>query len=185
MWRNSAEGWNTNPTWRSLAPWVSAFSPSNDTSPASGQSSPAMIRSSVVLPEPEGPSSANNSPSPTFKSTLSSAVNAPNFFTIFLTSIVTWNVPFVQPPFEDGLHHQCDQRQHGQQGRDRERRYELIFIVEDLDQERHGVGLAADVARDHRHRAELTHGAGIAQQYAIQQAPLDIGQSDAEEGLQP
>jgi hypothetical protein len=32
---------------------MSAFSPSKLTSPASGQSSPATIRSSVVLPEPE------------------------------------------------------------------------------------------------------------------------------------
>src|ERR1700716_869670 len=111
-----------------------------------------MIRNSVVLPEPEGPSSARSSPLPTFKSTLSSAVNAPNFFTIFLTSIVTWNLPFVQPPFEHGLH-----------------------------QQRHRVGLAADVTRDHRHRAKLAHGAGVAQQYAIKQPPLDIGQSDAEE----
>ena len=33
------------------------------TAPLSGNSSPAMMRSSVVLPEPEGPSSATNSPS--------------------------------------------------------------------------------------------------------------------------
>src|SRR5438067_3588454 len=97
-----------------------------------------MILSIVVLPEPDGPSSANNSPSPTFRSTSSSAAKLPNFFTMFLTSIVTWiclwDLSFVQPPFEDGLHHQGDQRQHGQQRRDRERRYELIFIIEDLDQ---------------------------------------------------
>src|SRR5262245_33697210 len=116
-----------------------------------------MIRSSVVLPEPDGPSSASNSPSPTFRSTLSSAAKLPNFFTIPLTSIVTWNLSFVQPPLENRLHHQGDQRQHGQQRGDRERRYELIFIVEDLDQQRHGVGLAADVARHDRHRAELAH----------------------------
>ena len=48
-----------------------------------------MIRSSVVLPEPDGPSSASNSPLPTFRSTLSSAANAPNFLTMFLTSMVT------------------------------------------------------------------------------------------------
>ena len=52
-----------------------------------------MIRSSVVLPEPDGPSSASNSPLPTFRSTLSSAVKAPNFLTMFLTSMVTWVVP--------------------------------------------------------------------------------------------
>ena len=48
-----------------------------------------MIRSSVVLPEPDGPSSASNSPLPTFRSTSSSAAKAPNFFTMFLTSMVT------------------------------------------------------------------------------------------------
>jgi len=36
--------------------------PSIRTSPTSGQSRPAMIRNSVVLPEPDGPSSASNSP---------------------------------------------------------------------------------------------------------------------------
>ena len=76
-----------------------------------------MIRSSVVLPEPDGPSSASNSPLATFRSTLSSAANAPNFFTIFLTSIVTRILPFVQTPLENGLRHQRDQRQHRQQAR--------------------------------------------------------------------
>src|ERR1700686_3825647 len=141
-----------------------------------------MIRSSVVLPEPEGPSRASNSPSPTFRSTLSRAVKAPNFFTMFLTSIVTWNVPFVQTPLENGFHHQRDQRQHRQQRSDRERRHELIFIVENFDQERHGVGLAADMAGYHRHRAELAHRARIAQQYAIQQTPFNIGHGAAEAG---
>src|SRR3954452_3606494 len=143
-----------------------------------------MIRSSVVLPEPDGPSSASNSPLPTFRSTLSSAVNAPNFLTMFLTSMVTRGLSFVQTPFEHGLHDQRDQRQHREQRCNRKRRYELILIVENLNQQRHGVGLAADMARYDRHRAELAHGARVAQQYAIQQPPFDIGQSDAEEGLQ-
>src|SRR3954451_10914562 len=171
MWRNSASCWNTNPTWRSLAPCPSASSPSIRTSPASGQSRPAMIRNSVVLPEPEGPSSASNSPLPTFRSTLSSAANAPNFLTMFLTSMVTWIVPclsFVETPFENSLHDQRDQGQHRQQRGNRKRRHELILIVEDLDQQRHGVGLAADMARHDRHRAEFPHGARVAQQYAIQ-----------------
>src|SRR3954470_10008362 len=141
-----------------LRPWIR-------TSPASGQSRPAMIRSSVVLPEPEGPSSASNSPCATLRSTLSSAVKLPNFLTMFLTSMVTWPVPwflsFVEAALENGLHDQRDQRQHRQQRRNRERRYELIFIVEDLDQERHRVGLAADMARHHGHRTELAHGTRI------------------------
>ena len=37
-----------------------------------------MIRSSVVLPEPDGPSSATNSPVATLRLTSRSAVNAPN-----------------------------------------------------------------------------------------------------------
>src|ERR1700755_508052 len=109
-----------------------------------------MIRSSVVLPEPDGPSSASNSPLPTFRSTSSSAAKAPNFLTMFLTSMVTGNVlrhlSFIQAPFEHGLHHQRDQRQHRQQRGDRERRTELIFIVENFNQQRHGVGLAANVS---------------------------------------
>src|SRR6185295_12057843 len=144
-----------------------------------------MIRNSVVLPEPDGPSSASNSPLPTLRSTLSSAAKVPNFLTIFLTSMVTWVVPwrlpFVQSPFENGLHDQRDQGKHRQQRGNRKRRHELILIIEDLDQQRHGVGFAADMAGHHRYRAELAHGAGVAQQHTIQQAPFDIGQSDAEE----
>ncbi len=49
--------------------------------------------------------------------------------------------------------------------------------------QRHGVGVAADVAGDHRHRAELAHRAGVAQDHAVEQAPLDVGQRDAPEGL--
>src|SRR3954467_1759306 len=103
-----------------------------------------MIRSNVVLPEPDGPSSASNSPLATLRSTLSSAAKAPNFLTMFLTSMVTghvlWGLSFVEAPFQHRLHDQRDQRQHRQQRRDRERRDELIFVVEDLDQQRHGVG---------------------------------------------
>ena len=35
--------------------------------------------------------------------------------------------------------------------------YELILIVENFNQQRHGVGLAANMARHHRYRAELAH----------------------------
>src|SRR5205085_12476195 len=111
--------------------------------PASGHSRPAMMRSSVVLPEPEGPSSASSSPLSTRRSTLSSAVKSPKRLTMFLTSMVTM-MPF-QTAFEHDLDHQRDQREHGQKRSDRKRRYELVFVVEDFNQQRHGVGLAADV----------------------------------------
>ena len=41
--------------------------PSSRICPELGSSSPAIIRSVVVLPQPEGPSSMKNSPSPTVK----------------------------------------------------------------------------------------------------------------------
>src|SRR3954452_6439081 len=132
-----------------------------------------MIRSSVVLPEPEGPSSASSSPSLTLRSTPSRALKLPNFLTRFLTSMVTCVVSFVEVTFENGLCDQRDQRQHCEQRSDREGGDELVFVVENLDQQRHGVGLAADVARHDRDRAELAHRTRVAEQDAIQHAPFD------------
>ncbi len=62
MCLNRAYCWNTKPTWRSAAPAQVTSCPSNSTWPLSGNSSPAMVRSRVVLPEPEGPSRARSSP---------------------------------------------------------------------------------------------------------------------------
>src|SRR3954469_12318447 len=45
--------------------------------PASGCSKPAIMRSVVVLPEPDGPSSVKNSPSPTTTSTSCTATTSP------------------------------------------------------------------------------------------------------------
>src|SRR5579862_3919165 len=50
--------------------------PPSETEPASGLSKPAMMRSVVVFPEPDGPSSVKNSPSPTFRSTFSTATTS-------------------------------------------------------------------------------------------------------------
>ena len=47
--------------------------PLRETEPLVGVRSPAMIRSSVVLPEPLGPTSATVAPSPTRKDTSSSS----------------------------------------------------------------------------------------------------------------
>src|SRR5690348_5252066 len=51
--------------------------PPSSTRPVSGCSKPAIIRSVVVLPEPDGPSSVKNSPSPTVRSTSSTATTSP------------------------------------------------------------------------------------------------------------
>ena len=76
-----------------------------------------------------------------------------------------------------------DEREHDEQRRDRERRLVLVLVVEDLDVERQRVGPAADVARDDRDRAELAHRARVAQDDAVEQAPLDLRQRDAQERL--
>ncbi len=49
--------------------------------------------------------------------------------------------------------------------------------------QRQGVGHPANVPGHHRHRAELTHGPGGAQHYAIDQAPLDVRHGDMPEHL--
>src|SRR5260370_31021621 len=46
--------------------------------PSSGTSKPAISRNSVVLPQPDGPSSAKNSPASTASDTRSTAATAPN-----------------------------------------------------------------------------------------------------------
>src|SRR5689334_16179912 len=54
--------------------------PPSSTRPVSGCSKPAIIRSVVVFPEPDGPSSVKNSPAPTFRSTSSTATTSPYVF---------------------------------------------------------------------------------------------------------
>src|ERR1700740_1397840 len=51
--------------------------PSSRISPMSGRSNPAIMRSNVVLPQPEGPSRVKNSPASTARLTLSTAVSGP------------------------------------------------------------------------------------------------------------
>src|SRR5580698_4512581 len=90
------------------------------------------------------------------------------------------------PPVAGALHERLhEQRERGEQGEergDRERADEVVLVVEDLDVQRHGVGEPADVPRDHRDRAELAHGARVAEHHAVHQAPAHLGQRDAEEG---
>ena len=58
-------------------------------SPSVGASNPAIIRSTVVLPPPLGPSNAINSPSLTEKETFLTAVTPPNFLLTFFNSMLT------------------------------------------------------------------------------------------------
>src|ERR1700757_4010445 len=66
-------------------------------SPSVGTSSPAIMRRTVVLPPPLGPSSAINSPSLTEKLTELTAVTSPNFL------LTLWSSMLMREPSESML----------------------------------------------------------------------------------
>src|SRR5256885_349797 len=73
--------------------------PLTETSPASPSSSPAIIRSVVVLPHPLGPRSVTHSPSCTSKVTASTASTSPKRLLKPLTAILVSNSPpSLSPP---------------------------------------------------------------------------------------
>ena len=76
------------------------FSPSITISPTLGRSRPASIRSSVVLPQPEGPSSAKNSLRWMSSETLSTATTSPNILVTLRieTTASSWLVTEVISP---------------------------------------------------------------------------------------
>src|SRR4029434_298179 len=53
-------------------------SPASTTCPASGSTSPATMRSTVLLPQPEGPSRERNSPGAASRETSATATTGPN-----------------------------------------------------------------------------------------------------------
>src|SRR5215211_2183511 len=152
-----------------------------------------MSRNRVVLPEPEGPSSAISSPARTDRLTPPTAVASPNRL---LRSTALMSVPAFQsmgrpsrdgmaiPPLEDGLCRQSEEGDASQERGDRKSGHEVVFIVEDLDVKRHGGGQATDMARDDGDGAELAHRAGIAQENAVEQRPADVGQGDGKKRTQ-
>src|SRR3546814_9248469 len=76
---NSASDWNTMPKSRLCVGTGVMSAPSSRMRPALGTSSPATMRSSVVLPQPEGPSRQTKVPCGTASDTSSTAVNSPKF----------------------------------------------------------------------------------------------------------
>src|SRR5678815_882905 len=78
MLGNSEYDWKTIPKLRKRAGTPRRLAPFCSTSPASGDSRPAITRSSVVLPQPDGPRKQTNSPSPIASVTSFSAGTVPN-----------------------------------------------------------------------------------------------------------
>ncbi|VWB26054.1 hypothetical protein BME24068_01070 [Burkholderia metallica] len=83
MCGNSAYDWNIMFTGRRYGGSEARSSPSTKILPEVAVSSPASMRRSVDLPQPELPSSANSSFFAIVRFTLSTAVLSPNFFTTF------------------------------------------------------------------------------------------------------
>src|SRR5262249_6949381 len=155
---------------------------SNKIRPAVGVSRPATSRRKVVLPEPEGPSSASSSPGRTSRLISTTAAAAPKdldnpsaAIAIATRSGSGRSAPsgggegVSMSPLEERLGAEGDEGKACQKRGDGESSDEVVFIVEYLHVERHGVGEATYVAGNNRHRAEFTHGAGIAEQHAIEQ----------------
>src|SRR5688500_9991956 len=157
------------------------------TSPASGHSRPAMMRKSVVLPEPEGPSSAMSSPVRTERLTVFSATKSPNCLVRSTASMPIGGSGGVAAapklPFKNRLGRKSDERERHEERGDGEGCNEVVLIVEDLHVKGHGVGEAADVARDDGDGAELTHGARVAEEHSVEQSPADVGKRSVPEGL--
>ena len=74
---NNASDWNTMPRSRLWVGSAVMSAPSSAIEPALGSSRPAIMRSSVVLPQPDGPSRHTNVPCGTASVTSSTAVKSP------------------------------------------------------------------------------------------------------------
>jgi hypothetical protein len=70
-------------TFRSLGGTALTSAPRSTIRPSSGSSKPAIMRSVVVFPQPDGPSRQKNEPSGMAKDKSFTAVKSPNFFCRF------------------------------------------------------------------------------------------------------
>ena len=96
MCGNRARLWNTIPRLRSRGSHSVTRSSPMYTSPAVGDSRPAMMLSVVVLPQPDGPTKTTNSPSVTSRLTPLTASVAPKRLTI--RSSLTPAIPYSPSP---------------------------------------------------------------------------------------
>src|SRR5262245_38823400 len=152
------------------------------TLPASGVSRPAITRSSVDLPDPEGPRRAVSEPPGTSRLTSSRATKLPNRLVTSIAVIAT------DPPFQrEQVHADHDddreEEQHpgGAECAHLARLPELVVLL--LDEERHGLGLARDLVGHHGDGTVLAQRARRREDDPVDEAPPDGRERDAPEGL--
>src|SRR5215207_256199 len=100
------------PTPRFCGGRLVASSPRMVTSPASGDSSPAITRRSVDLPLPLGPSSAVSDPLGIARETLSRATKLPKRFVAWRTAIATRLLLSTEHVHRDQGEHREDREHH-------------------------------------------------------------------------
>src|SRR5580693_7046885 len=91
--------------------WVTS-SPASRMRPEDGSSSPAIMRSVVVLPQPDGPSRQKNSPSSTMKVESCTATKPPKDLCRFSTRIAATAPALVRELGDDHEHHRPRQDRH-------------------------------------------------------------------------
>src|SRR3990172_7815226 len=96
-----AYDWNTMPTPRLRGGTALTTRPSKRIAPASGRSKPAIIRSVVVLPQPEPPTRETSSPWPISRESSSTATEAPKRFVRRSRVIFTLLRVFFQPALHE------------------------------------------------------------------------------------
>src|SRR6185312_9055238 len=164
MCLNRAYCWNTKPALRVRAGMSSQFRSAKRTLPLSANSNPPRMRNRVVLPDPEGPSREMKPPWGATKLAPFRAAKRPNF----LDTESTFNIGFSYgrsgsrrravlmtmnggqfvgiAPFQQGFQGKGDQGKQGQQSGNGKGADIIVIVVEQLDMQRHGVGLSPDMA---------------------------------------
>ena len=138
-----------------------------------------MIRSSVDLPEPLGPSSAVSEPSGISSETSSSATKSPNDLRDVANGDHASSLRGLIAVIASSVASAMNGEQRGRGVRAGE--VEVLEAL--LDEQRERLGLARDLARDDGHRAELADAAGDREHDAVGDAPADRRQRDAPERL--
>src|SRR5688572_13101233 len=114
-----------------LASGCERAAPSMTTAPASGRMKPAIMFMSVDLPQPEGPTMAMNSPSPTVKLTSSTTGSTPasvlKLFCSARTSILVRIAP-PDPPDAFEHAHETVERQANDSNDDHAGDHEIVAI---------------------------------------------------------
>src|SRR5581483_6364174 len=154
-------------------------------SPPSGWRNPARSLSVVVLPQPDGPSSDTNSPSPMSRSRRSTAAAAPNFFVNSLSVTVAKlsSAAREEFPAREPLHRKDDQKRYREkQDAQHGDRADLALLLEIEDDDRDDLRARRE---EQNRRAELADDADKDERPRGDEPRARERHGDVFEGAQP